>query len=245
LSEFLKYAMEVAARRLAGEIALSGNIGSSLREWRESFNLNQASVARRMMVSPSVVSDYEAGRRRNPGVDFLRRFVEALLGLDAEAGGRKVLELSRIGLPPPGVILGIHEFNIPVRASDIVQAVRGEVVACPENLGRPVFGYTVLDSLRAIVSLSGNDLIHLYGATNERALVFTNVEHGRSPLVAIRIFPFKPRVVVMHGPQRLDPVAIQIARAENLLTAISRAAAVKEILDALASMEGKPGVALA
>jgi putative transcriptional regulator len=222
---------------MAGEIVLSSNIGVSLRKWRENFNLTQTSVARRMGVSASVVSDYETGRRRFPGVQFLRKFIDALTALDIQNGGEKILELARIEPVPSGVILSIEEFSMPAKASDIVTAVNGEVVACGEMLDRYVFGYTVVDSLKAILYFKGNEMIQLYGATNERAIVFTNVEHGRSPLVAIRMYPFKPRMVIMHGPTYIDPVAVELAKAERILTVISKSPTVKDLVQSLKDVE--------
>ena len=236
-SEFLDYARQLACRRMAGEIVLSSNIGVSLRKWRENFNLTQTSVARKMGVSASVVSDYETGRRKYPGVQFLRKFIDALTELDVGNGGEKILELARIEPVPSGVILSIEEFSMPAKASDIVTAVNGEVVACGDLLDRYIFGYTVVDSVKAILYFKGNEMIQLYGSTNERAIVFTNVEHGRSPLVAVRMYPFKPRMIVMHGPTAIDPVAVEIAKAERVLTVISRSPTVKDLVQSLKDVE--------
>jgi len=236
-ADFMDYARQLACRRMAGEIVLSSNIGVSLRKWRENFTLTQTSVARKMGVSASVVSDYETGRRKYPGVQFLRKFIDALTELDVQNGGEKILELARIEPVPSGVILSIEEFSMPSKASDIVTAVNGEVVACEEMLDRYIFGYTVVDSLKAILYFKGNEMIHLYGATNERAIVFTNVEHGRSPLVAVRMYPFKPRMIVMHGPMHIDPIAVEIAKAERVLTVISRSPSVKDLVQALKDVE--------
>jgi putative transcriptional regulator len=222
---------------MAGEIVLSSNIGVSLRKWRENFNLTQTSVARKMGVSASVVSDYETGRRKYPGVQFLRKFIDALTELDVQNGGEKILELARIEPVPSGVILSIEEFSMPAKASDIVAAVNGEVVACGDLLDRYIFGYTVVDSVKAILYFKGNEMIQLYGSTNERAIVFTNVEHGRSPLVAVRMYPFKPRMIVMHGPTAIDPVAVEIAKAERVLTVISRSPTVKDLVQSLKDVE--------
>jgi putative transcriptional regulator len=236
-TDFLDYARQLACRRMAGEIVLSSNIGVSLRKWRENFNLTQTSVARRMGVSASVVSDYETGRRRFPGVQFLRKFIDALTALDIQSGGEKILELARIEPVPSGVILSIEEFSMPAKASDIVTAVNGEVVACGEMIDRYVFGYTVVDSLKAILYFKGNEMIQLYGATNERAIVFTNVEHGRSPLVAIRMYPFKPRMIIMHGPTHIDPIAVELAKVERILTVISKSPTVKDLVQSLKDVE--------
>jgi transcriptional regulator with XRE-family HTH domain len=67
---------EVLARRIAGEIILSNMPGTALKKWRMAFNISQARIAEKLQISPSVISDYESGRRKSPGTLFVRRFVE-------------------------------------------------------------------------------------------------------------------------------------------------------------------------
>ena len=40
------------------------------------------------------------------------------------------------------------------------------------------------------------DLVKAYGMTTDRALIFTNVSSGRSPMVAIKVTNLKPSLVV-------------------------------------------------
>jgi putative transcriptional regulator len=63
--------------------------------------------------------------------------------------------------------------------------------------------------------------MQLYGNTPERALIFTKVETGRSPLIAVKVGRFstdmKPSVIVLHGlDEKVDAVAIKIAEAEKI-----------------------------
>jgi len=81
---------EVLARKMAGEIILSSRPGAAMRKWRELFAVSQNRLSEKMILSPSVISDYESGRRKNPGTNFVRRFVWALLAIDGERGGRFV-----------------------------------------------------------------------------------------------------------------------------------------------------------
>jgi putative transcriptional regulator len=67
------------------------------------------------------------------------------------------------------------------------------------SLEQSIFGYTVVNSLNAILNLSSNEFNRIYGWSTERALIFTNVSTGKSPMVAIRVTPFKPRCVVLQG----------------------------------------------
>ena len=87
--------VEAIATKIAGEIVLSEQPWKMLRKWREVFQASQIQVARKMGVSPSVVSDYEKGRR-TPGVQFVRRYVEALLEIDSERGWPTVRKLAKL-----------------------------------------------------------------------------------------------------------------------------------------------------
>ncbi|MEM3641426.1 MAG: helix-turn-helix domain-containing protein, partial [Candidatus Bathyarchaeia archaeon] len=106
---------EVLARRIAGEIILSSKPGATMRKWRELFAVSQVTLSERMVLSPSVISDYESGRRKSPGTKFVRRFVWALLKIDEERGSRFIREFARLTSSPSMAILDIREFPIPVR----------------------------------------------------------------------------------------------------------------------------------
>jgi len=99
-----------------------------------------------------------------------------------------------------------------------------------------LYGYTVVDSIKTIYALSGYDFYRIFGATTERALVFTKVGMGRSPLVAIRVSQLKPRVVVIHGPREVDPLAVDLARREGLVLALSSAPTEGAIIESLSGV---------
>ncbi len=75
----------------------------------------------------------------------------------------------------------------------------------------------------------------MYGWTTQRALIFSNVRYGRSPMVAIRAHPLKPAAVILSNPGRFDPLAIRLSEVENipLLTTPLGAAEVLERLEEL------------
>ena len=72
--------------RIAGDITLSSDPGKAIRKWREEFGLSQHQLAEEMGVSHSVVSDYESGRRKSPGVTVVRKIVDAFIELDIQNG---------------------------------------------------------------------------------------------------------------------------------------------------------------
>ena len=214
---------EMLAKRIAGEIVLSQNPGVTMRKWRSLLQVNQVEMAQDLRVSPSVISDYETGRRRSPGSAFIRRFVGALLEIDESRGGRYVQQMARIALTPGDVFLDIREFVAPVRIGEICTALDCEILVGQKSFNQDVYGYTVIDSLKAIQTLSGLDFYRIFGTTSERALIFVGVSRGRSPMIAIKISPFKPRVIILHGAKgEIDPLAIALARNEGIPLAVSR-----------------------
>src|SRR3989442_10878760 len=72
--------------KIAGEIALSDQPGKTMRKWREELRISQTELATHMRVSPSVISDYEPGRRTSPGIKTIHRLVDALLDVHQRAG---------------------------------------------------------------------------------------------------------------------------------------------------------------
>jgi putative transcriptional regulator len=62
-----------------------------------------------------------------------------------------------------------------------------------------IAGHTVIDSIEAITRLSSEEFYRLYGQSTNRALVFTSVTRGESPLVAMRVVTPTPNAVVLHG----------------------------------------------
>jgi putative transcriptional regulator len=218
-----------AVSKIAGNIVTSTDPGRALKIWRERLGIKQVSLAKLMKISPSVLSDYESGRRPSPGVQFVRRYVESLVSLD-ESKDRVVSKL--ISSEKDAAILAIGEFQSPVTAAQILKAVNGRVLIGEEQSAR-LYGYTVVDSIKTIYALSGFDFYRIFGATTERALIFTKVGLGRSPLVAIRVSQLKPRMVVIHGPAQLDPLALELAKREGILLALSGAESEEKIISAL------------
>ena len=77
-------------------------------------------------------------------------------------------------------------------------------------------GYTIVDSIKAILSLGSEDYLKIYGSNTERALIFTNVHFGRSPMIAVRAHPLTPAMVVYVQPEKTDPLAVKLARLEGI-----------------------------
>ncbi len=204
--------------KIGGYVIMNKTPTKALRSWRERLSIKQVDLAKFMKISSSVLSDYESGRRPSPGINFVRRYIEALIKLD----GKKDKFLEKLVQSPDNTaILDMGEFKEPVIAKKIVELVSGVVLSGKQNLEKNIFGYTILDSIRTIYSLSGLDFYRIFGATTERVLVFTKVGLGRSPLVAIRVSQFKPKMVILHGPKTVDKLALDLAKKEKIVLVIS------------------------
>jgi putative transcriptional regulator len=204
--------------KIAGEISLSEHPSKTIRKWRELFGLSQSELARYLKTTSSVVCDYESGRRRSPGTKVVRKFVCAVIQADADRGYPfvKNYEKSHLSQTNSEVIIDMREFNSPLTVEGLCAAVSGEIVSGNEHDDIMVYGYTVIDSIKAILELSADDFLRLYGATTQRALMFTKVSYGRSPLIAIRVSSIKPKVVVMHGVTEIDKLGQKIAMMERI-----------------------------
>jgi putative transcriptional regulator len=224
---------EVLARRIAGEIILSNKPGGTMRKWRELFAISQMSLSEKMVVSSSsVISDYESERRKSPGTKFVRRFVWALLKIDEERGSRFIREFAKLTSSPSMAILDLREFPIPVRVEYLCKAIKGEVVTRSGRLVKEVLGYTVVDSKRAVETLSGLEYSQLFGASTDRALIFTNAENGSLPMMVVRVSSLKPRVVVFHGA-RPDEHSVRLAEYDQIPLIYSSLPSVEQLIKSL------------
>ncbi len=192
------------AEKMAGEITLSDSPGHALKKWRMNFEIAPGVLSERLGVSPSVISDYESGRRKSPGTAVVGKIVDTLLTTDEETGGKHIEKYSTMlfSAVDDDVIYDLHEYGSPVPLKDFSEAIGCTLLW--GSIDQTIFGYTVVNSLNAIMQLSSDEFNRIYGWSTERALVFTNVSTGKSPMVAIRVTPFKPRCVVLQGIEAAD-----------------------------------------
>jgi putative transcriptional regulator len=215
--QLAKEPTEELTQRIAGEVVLSDDAGATLRKWREDFNVSQSELSEALGVSNSVVSDYESGRRASPGTGVVRRIVEALVEIDMRRGGATLRRYRRIlgaGFEG-GAIKDLRDYEKPVPLGRFHDKVGAREIVGGDT---EIKGHTVVDSLEAIRSFSGEEFAQLYGWSTERALVFTNITRGESPLVAVRVTSLKPSAVVLHGIDRgeISRISEEIARLEGV-----------------------------
>ena len=230
-----QHILDDIARRIAGDIIWSNDISLGLRKWREIFGAARSDIAKLMGVSQSVISDYEKGRRI-PGAKFVRRYVESLLKFDATRGYQSVKSLARSFNLNIEAVIDSKEFEVPMSIDTLITKVKGVLLNATYK-DRELYGYTVIDSIKAISTLSGNEFWNIMGMTSERALIFTSVTTGRSPMIAVRVALVKPASVVLHGTKRVDPLAIYLAESEGIPLILSTAESVDEIISGLRSYQ--------
>ena len=219
--------------KIAGEICLSEEPGRTIRKWREQFVISQQDLSKHLGVSPSVISDYEAGRRRSPGIATIRKIVDAFLEIDEKTGAKVLKQYSLAGKTDS--IISIKEFSAEILAPELIQSIKGDNLTPAIPLDKHIHGYTVIDSVRAITTLSSFDYLKIYGWSSQRALIFTGVRFGRSPMIAIRAHPLKPALVVYQKPEHVDELAIRLAELEGI-PLIRTSLAIGDLVDKLQTL---------
>jgi putative transcriptional regulator len=219
---------------IAGEIALSDDPGSTMRKWREIFNISQAELAKHLDITVSTISDYEGSRRKSPGTAVIKRFVDALFEIDAAHGGVIAQKLTA-QQKPTEEFFEIHEFARGITLREFANLIKGKIVTNDDIADeKKVYGYTLIDSIKVILEMPISYFQSLYGNVNERVFIFTGVSTGRSPMVVVRVSPSKPSAVVMHNLEleKLDKLAIKISNKERVPIILTNAT-IQEIKDAL------------
>lgn len=226
---------ESLKNRIVIDIVLSDDPGAAIGKWRGIFKVSQSALADKMQIGSSIISDYESGRRKSPGVAMIKKIVNALVSIDEEAGSVVSREFSSVYTEGKlsDSIIDSRELAQPRNISDIAPLVKGIIIADESDLKKSIGGYTIIDSLKAIVEASPGEFAKLHGMTKDKAVVFTGVERGRSPLVAIKVANIKPGVVIFHGPKEIDRLAERIACVERIPIIISCLKTVDELVVAL------------
>ncbi len=209
----MHHAIMDIVEKIAGEITISANPGITIKKWREEFNISQMELSKFMQVSPSVISDYESGRRKSPGASSIKKIVNSLINIDEKRGGHIVRRYNS-GIPSDA-LLDIKDYNHDISLEYILPKIRGK--ACSQaDIKRNIRGYTMIDGIKAILKFSYADYTKLYGWSSQRIIFITDVSYGRSPMIAVRAHPLKPAAVVYIKPENVDELAIKLSEIENI-----------------------------
>jgi putative transcriptional regulator len=208
---------ELLAEKIAGEITLSPKPGETLRKWRTTFAIAQADLAKYLGIAQSVISDYESGRRKSPGIQSVKKIIDAFLEIDEKKHGGSIIQQYQFMVKTQDGIIDIMEYPYAIPIQKLIKEINGKVVTSSSiSLDRSIKGFTLIDGVETIKTLTATNYAKLYGWSTERALVFTKIQFGRSPMIAIRIHPVKPSLVVYHRPGGVDQLAVQLAERENM-----------------------------
>ncbi len=211
-------AMEQLKQRIAGEIALSENPGAAMKKWRDIFSISQVQLSGFLKISPSTISDYESNRRQSPGIGVVRRFTDALFTIDESRGGA-VTKRFKESETPAQDFFDAYNFEKAISGKKLAELLDAKVLSGGEKLDSlSLFGATVVDAVKVILEMPYESFMKIYSTTSQRALMFTKVDTGRSTLVAVRMAPIKPAVVVLHNlkEENVDKLAVKIAESEGL-----------------------------
>ena len=81
--------------KMASEITLSEYPGMTLKKWRETFMVTQNQLAKKLDIKSSVISDYENGRRKSPGIGIIKKIINGLIEIDIENGSQIIKKYSK------------------------------------------------------------------------------------------------------------------------------------------------------
>lgn len=196
--------------RISGDLILSEENG--VKKWREYFGINQVELAKEMGVSQATLSDYERNRRK-PGPIFIKKFVNALVNIDLQRGG-KILE--ELGYNTSEEYFKIGNFSSPINIKELASLIDGEIVCVKDEIERKIAGFIYLDSIGIVLHLPKSMFPWLSTHFPGRVAVFSQVSSGRTPMVVMRVVSLKPSAVIFPGLHRVDPVAKLVAEAERI-----------------------------
>lgn len=160
-------------QEIAGEICISDNPGNTLKKWQNIFEVSQISLARAMKLTGSTISDYENGRRNNPSISFIQRFVNTLIDLDLK---RKAIIIKKLINIPQEQVIETKEFKKGIKLRHASELKDIEQINSKIH-NEPVFGISYLDA-NDIPDLEQNDLQKVFGKTNKRILYISNANNA-------------------------------------------------------------------
>jgi putative transcriptional regulator len=157
----------------------------------------------------------------------------ALLSLDDSNGGQVVaafVRLMDVSLVDLNIVLSMSDFTSPMKIKEFCDYLKCSVKTGEKLLDREIYGYTLVDVERAVKELNSDAFLKLFGATTERCLIFTNVNTGRAPLIAIKSQEFKPSLVILHGVGDVDSLALELSEQMKIPLAVTKTGPVENLI---------------
>ncbi len=231
--------VEELKKKIAGEIVLSDSPGETIKKWRQLFQISQVDISNKLEITASVISDYETGRRKSPGIKLIEKIVNALIEIELKRGGKNVAEFASLYKPLDfkSFIILMKDFQKGIKIKSFLRGISGD--PCYNFEDTEIFGYSLIDSEKAIVNFSPVELGRVTSLINRHCLIFTNLHRGRSPLVALRLANLKPGLIILHGIKKVDDIALRIAKLENIPLAVSYVATLDNLIKKLENFNSK------
>ncbi|MHA1943943.1 MAG: transcriptional regulator, partial [Candidatus Thorarchaeota archaeon] len=157
----------------------------------------------------------------------------SLLSLDERNGGQVVaafVRLMDVSLVDLNIVLAMSDFTSPITIKEFCSQLKCSVKTGNKFLDREIYGYTLVDVERAVKELNSDAFLKLFGATTERCLIFTNVNTGRAPLIAIKSQEFKPSLVILHGVAEVDLLALELSEQMKIPLAVSKTGSTESLI---------------
>lgn len=131
------------AEKMAGEITLSDSPGHALKKWRMNFEIAPGVLSDRLGFSPSVISDYESGRRKSPGTAVVGKIVDTLLAIDEGDGGKHIQKFTNLLFTSveDDVIYDLHEYETAIPLQKFADAIGCTLLW--GSMDKIIFGYTL------------------------------------------------------------------------------------------------------
>ncbi|MBU4245428.1 MAG: helix-turn-helix domain-containing protein [Nanoarchaeota archaeon] len=223
-------------RIIVSDIVLSGDSGAAIRKWRDIFKISQCGLAEKIGIRSSIISDYESGRRKSPGSAMIKKIVKAFSSFDIGMGRAASESAINSAETFHDSVIDVRELNAPKTLGDFANALGGTAMFFNGDAEKNIGAYVIIDSIKAIISFSPAEFSEMHHFMSGKAIVFTGVKRGRSPLVAIKVANVKPAAVIFHGLEAFDKVAERIARTEKIPVILSGTKTVDELIAVLKAM---------
>jgi putative transcriptional regulator len=163
--------LETLKQNIAGELIFATDLSSTLKKWRNIFEISQKRLAYAMQIKPTTLSDYENGRRPNPSINFIKKFVSKLIELDLKHKGHIVKSLLHNEEELPFIT---REFKHILKAKDL--SVFALESINHKRLRENLYGITIIDTYD-IRNLDIKKYPLLFGKTNKRIFYFTQTKN--------------------------------------------------------------------
>ena len=152
---------------IAGEIIFAHDISAILKKWRNIFEISQKKMAKEIGIKASTLSDYENGRRQNPGINIISRFVDTLIKIDIDRNNHILKSLIKTENKKPFIT---KEFKNIKKITDFESFMLKQVNY--KKINEKIFGLTIIDTID-IKDLDFKTYPLLFGKTNKRMFYFT------------------------------------------------------------------------